>query len=101
MTEPKNIGVIGTGTWGTALARMLNNTGHHITCWSAIPDEIDQLSKNRVHPNLPGTVIPDELVFTKEIAEACTGKDILVFAVPSVYVRNTARSAAPFIAQDR
>ena len=97
MNEQYNIGIIGTGTWGTALACMLSKTGNQVTCWSAIPEEIDKLSGTRIHPNLPGAVIPDEIVFTKEMEEVCKGRDILVFAVPSVYVRDTARKAAPFV----
>jgi len=97
MNEQYNIGIIGTGTWGTALASMLSKTGNQVTCWSAIPEEIDRLSGSRVHPNLPGAVIPEEIVFTKEMEEVCKGRDILVFAVPSVYVRDTARKAAPFV----
>ena len=97
MNEQYNIGIIGTGTWGTALACMLSKTGNQVTCWSAISEEIDKLSGTRIHPNLPGAVIPDEIVFTKEMEEVCRGRDILVFAVPSVYVRDTARKAAPFV----
>ena len=97
MNEQYNIGIIGTGTWGTALACMLSKMGNHVACWSAIPEEIDRLSGSRVHPNLPGAVIPEEIVFTKEMEEVCKGRDILVFAVPSVYVRDTARKAAPFV----
>ena len=80
-----------------ALARMLCNTGHEVTVWSAIEQEIDQFSTTRRHPNLPGMEIPEEIVFTKEIAEACEGKEILLFAVPSPFVRSTARKAAPFV----
>ena len=36
------IGVIGAGTWGIALARMLTNSGHDVTVWSAIEKEIDE-----------------------------------------------------------
>mgnify|MGYP003160501419 CR=1 FL=1 len=38
------IGILGTGTWGTALGRMLANTGHSVVMWSAIEKEIDDLS---------------------------------------------------------
>lgn len=94
----KKIGVLGAGTWGMALARMLSNTGNKITVWSAIEKEIDEFSKTRVHPNLPGMEIPDEVVLTKSIEEVCRGKDLLLFAVPSIFVRKTAEAAAPFIA---
>lgn len=91
------IGVLGAGTWGMALARMLSNMGYDVCVWSALPREVDEYSKTRRHPNLPGMVIPDAITFTGEIGKVCEEKDILLFAVPSVYVRSTARAAAPFI----
>lgn len=91
------IGILGAGTWGMALARMLFNTGHTVTVWSAIEKEIDKFSKTRVHPNLPGMCIPNEIIFTKSLEEVCWNKEILLFAVPSVFVRSTAKSAAPYI----
>ena len=91
------IGVLGAGTWGMALARMLCNSGHQVAVWSAIEREIDEFSVTRRHPNLPGMVIPDELDFTKDIGEVCRDKEVLLFAVPSPFVRATARKAAPYI----
>ncbi len=91
------IGVLGAGTWGIALARMLANDDYDVTVWSAIGSEVDELSEKRVHKNLPGTVIPDSIVFTKDISEVCKDKDVLLFAVPSVYVRGTAEKAREFI----
>ncbi len=95
----KKIGVLGAGTWGMALARVLSNAGHGVTVWSALAREIDEFSATRVHPNLPGMVIPQEIAFTKEIASAVQEKDLIVFAVPSPFVRSTARAAAPFLPQ--
>lgn len=89
--------VLGAGTWGMALARMLALNGNDVTVWSAIGSEIDQMAASHSHPKLPGMVIPDSIRFTKELQAACTGRDFLLFAVPSVFVRNTARSAAPFV----
>jgi len=93
----KKIGVLGAGTWGMALARMLCVSGHSVTVWSAVEREIDEFSVSRRHPNLPGMVIPEEIAFTKEIQTVCADKDILLFAVPSVFVRSTAKAAAPFV----
>jgi glycerol-3-phosphate dehydrogenase (NAD(P)+) len=42
-------------------------------------------------------VIPPEILFTKDMESVCTGKDILLFAVPSPFVRSTAQKAAPYI----
>ena len=91
------IGVLGAGTWGIALARMLANDDYDVTVWSAIESEVDELSEKRVHRNLPGADIPESIVFTKDIEEVCRDKEILLFAVPSVYVRSTVEKAREFI----
>ena len=93
----KKIGVLGAGTWGVALARMLSNAGHEVMIWSALPQEIDQMSATHTHPNLPGMEIPAAITYTKDIGTVCEGKDILLFAVPSPFVRSTARNAKPYI----
>lgn len=92
------IGVIGAGTWGVALARMLTNSNHDVIIWSAIESEIDELSNNREHKNLPGMVIPEATKFTKILEKAVTGMDIVLMAVPSPYVRGTTAKLAPFVA---
>lgn len=91
------IGVLGAGTWGMALARMLANTNNEVMVWSAIDKEIDEFSKTRMHPNLPGMIIPDSIVFTKNIEEVCKNKEILLMAVPSVFVRSTAKLMSEFV----
>ncbi len=93
------VGVLGAGTWGIALARMLSNAGHQVTVWSAIPTEIDFLKKTRRHGNLPNVEIPVEIVFTSDISVVCKEKDILLFAVPSIFVRPTSRHARSFVSQ--
>lgn len=92
-----SIGVLGAGTWGMALAQTLQQGGHQVTVWSALGEEIDALSATRRHPNLPGMDISAQMGFTKCLQQVCEGKDILVFAVPSVFVRNTAAAAVPYI----
>ena len=96
-----SIGVLGAGTWGVALARMLVNAGHEVTVWSALPAEIDELSRTRRQKNLPDMAIPEKAVFTKQLEEACAQKDLILFAVPSVFVRATARAAAPYLGENR
>lgn len=92
-----SIGILGAGTWGIALAKMLATSRHDVCVWSAIEKEIDDLSENRVHPNLPGMTIPNSIVFTKEISQACKEQDVILFAVPSVFVRLTAKLASHYI----
>lgn len=91
-----NIGIIGAGTWGTALALLLHNNGHRITIWSALEDEITQLKQTHEHRNLPGVALPEELFFTADLGEAMDKKEVLVLAVPSVFVRPTAKRMGEF-----
>lgn len=91
------IGILGSGTWGMALARMLYNTGHEVVVWSAIKEEIDELMSTHRQKNLPEMVIPDGIQFTKDISVACKNVEVLLIAVPSIYVRNTICKASEYI----
>lgn len=91
------IGVLGAGTWGMALTRMLSNAGHEMTVWSALTTEIDELNRTRRQKNLPNMEIPVEISFTTDLVKACQEKDILLFAVPSVFVRSTAKRTSEFV----
>ena len=88
--------VIGAGSWGIALASLLHNNGHRVTVWSALPDEITVLKEQRVLPSLPDLELPESMEFTTDLKAAMTGQDLLVMAVPSIYVRPTAGKMAGF-----
>ncbi|MBE6587287.1 MAG: NAD(P)-dependent glycerol-3-phosphate dehydrogenase [Ruminococcaceae bacterium] len=92
--------ILGGGTWGVALAKLLSENGNDVTVWSALPAEIDALAETSRHPNLPGVVLPNELKYTKDIAEAVTGSKYIIFAVASAYIRSTAKAVAPYITED-
>ena len=92
------IGVLGAGTIGMSLARMLYvSGGHEVTVWSAIEKEIDDCVTARKHPNLPGMDIPEGIVFTKDPAEVCRDKEVLMFAIPSVFIRSTVAKLREYI----
>lgn len=92
------VSFLGAGSWGTALAIMLAKNGHDVTLWSAVEAEIDMLAEHREHKDrLPGVKLPDSIALTKDLKEACTGYDLLVFAVASPFVRQTAKNASPYI----
>lgn len=97
MNNEINIAILGAGTWGIALARMLALHECSVSVWSALESEIDVLTEKRAHPNLPSVKIPESITFTKNISQVCANKDIVVFAVPSVYIRSTARLICPYI----
>jgi len=89
------IGIIGAGTWGTALGLLLYNNGHQVALWSAFEEEARSLGAKREHPNLPGIKLPGEMEFTASMERVMEDKEVLVLAVPSIYVRQTAKAMAP------
>ena len=92
----KRIGILGAGTWGTALANLLCKSGHQVMLWSRITEEVNMLVKTHKHKNLPGVEINKDILFTCNIEEAIEGKDVVVIAVPSIYVRETTALAKKY-----
>ena len=85
------IGIIGAGSWGTALTWLLTNNGHNVTVWSALDAEIEMLKKDREQKSkLPGVILSEDTRFTTDLKAAVEGKDLLVLAVPSPFTRSTA-----------
>ena len=92
------IGIIGMGSWGTALAFVLNHNGHDVSMWSKLSDEVAMLNTYYEHQTkLPGVSLSPEIKAVTSLKDVCCGKNLLVFAVPSVFVRQTAKEAAPYI----
>ena len=89
------IAVLGAGTWGIALARILSLNGSEVTVWSKFPEEAEALDTNREAPHLPGVRIPDEIQFTSDPGIAARDADYLLMVVPSIYVRETAALFCP------
>lgn len=97
-TSSRTIGVLGAGSWGTALAILLANRSHKVCLWSALPAEVELLQTKREHVDrLPGSILPESITITKDLEEACKEKDLLVCSVASPYVRKTAKMIAPFV----
>lgn len=85
------IGLIGAGSWGSALAVLLHNNGHEVCVWSKLAEEIAMLQEKHEHKSLPGVRLAEDMVFTLDLEEAVRGKDLLVMAVASPYTRQTAK----------
>ncbi len=93
------INIIGSGSWGTAVAVMLANSGHDILLWSYMEQESIDLKKYRENkPFLPGVTIPDSVKFTSDISD-CGSADIIITAVPSHAMRTTVRQLAPYVSK--
>lgn len=94
------IGVLGAGSWGTALALLLESNGHEIIIWSIDKNEVSMLQEKREHETkLPGIKLPESMRITNEIEEAIRDMDFCVLAVPSPFTRSTARLMKPYVAE--
>lgn len=92
------VGIMGAGSWGTALSLLLHKNGHEVTVWSINAEEVEMLSREREHKSkLPGVKIPEDMEFTTDMEKTVTDKDFVVLAVPSTFTRSTARNMCPFI----
>lgn len=93
----KNIGIIGSGTWGTALANILALKGHKVYLYSHFKKEYEGLKETRRHPNLKDTLLEKTIVFSNSLEESIKGKDIIVFASPSPFAREMTKLCKPYL----
>ena len=94
------VGVLGSGAWGLALARLFSREGHDVVVWSESAETASRLSETRTIP-LPGDPeLPAEVALTTSVVEACAEKDVVVFVTSSRFVRSMAAQAAPLVCPD-
>ena len=94
------VGVIGAGSWGIALAKLLRTNGNEVTVWSIVEEEVAMLCREHEHiDKLPGVKLPEDVLFTTDLKEAIVGKEFLILAVPSVFTRSTAKSMAGYVTE--
>ncbi len=87
----KKVCVLGGGSWGIAVARLLCDNGHQVCIWEFNPADADALRKKREHSRkLPGIVLPDQIGITSDINEASEGAEFVCFVIPSHTVRQSA-----------
>ena len=86
----EKIGVIGAGSWGTALAILLNENGNDVTLWSHRETEAEHMRQSRECSKLPGIKIPEAVEITSDLKQAVSGQKVLVMVVPSRCMRETA-----------
>ena len=92
------VGIMGAGSWGTAISWLLTNNGHEVTVWSIDAKEVEMLDREREHKSkLPGVKLQNSIHFTNEIREGIEGKDFVVLAVPSPFTRSTAQKMRPYV----
>ena len=85
----KKVTVLGAGSWGTALAVLLQKRGHDVALWGRIEDGIEDVARKRVNFRyLPEVNIPDEIRVTADLDYALKRPELLVLSVPSQALRS-------------
>lgn len=91
------VGVIGAGSWGTALAILLNENKNDVVLWSHRESEAEKIRKTRITSKLPEIRLPEEIRVTSDLEEAVADREVLILVVPSSCVRETAQKMSGFV----
>lgn len=101
LKDIENVGVIGAGSWGTALAHLLASRGYNVCIWAYEQEVVDAI--NDKHENtafLPGIELPPNLSATRSLETACANKDMMVLVTPSHVTRQVIGEAAEFMPEN-
>lgn len=92
------VSVIGAGSWGMAIAKVLDTNGHEVTVWSHREEEAERLREIRENDTkLPGVKLSESVQFTSDLEAAVKAGALLILAVPSTAVRSTAHQMASYV----
>ena len=97
----KNISIIGSGSWGCALAIHLAKMGHNVKIWSFLEEEANLINNEKKCKFLPQAIIPDNVVCFTNLKTAIDGTDILLIVTPSKFVRETVKKFKEYITNQR
>ena len=93
----KNICILGSGSWGTALGIHLAKMGHNIKIWSYLQEEADMINNERKCKFLPEVEIPNNIVSTTDFEEAISESEMILIVTPSKAVRETLKKCKEYI----
>ena len=91
------VGILGAGTFGIALAKLLAEKGIDVTVYSHSKDKVIKLRETNRHERFLDIPLPTSIKYTSEISEAVIDKNIVLFALPSTTIREVARSIKPYV----
>ena len=93
--------VLGSGSWGTAFGKVLADAGTDVVLWARRADLAEAVRDRHENPDyLPGIVLPHNLTATADPAEAVTGADFVVLAVPSQTLRDNLAAVVPALGRN-
>lgn len=92
-----NISIIGSGSWGSALAIHLANRGNNIKMWSFSQEEADLINHEKKCKFLPQATMPEKIICTTDFKEAIEGTEMLLIVTPSKFVRDTIQKFKAYV----
>lgn len=99
--QSRDVVVLGGGSWGTALAILLQGRGHQVSIWELVVERAAEMRTHRENKAmLPGIHINEDILITPDIERAKKGNNIVVFVVPSHGLRATAELIVPLLRGD-
>ncbi len=93
----KKIGIIGSGSWGVALAIHLASLGNEVKIWSFMQEEADMINNEKKCKFIPDAVIPENVICTTSYKEAIEGTDFILHVTPSKFTRNTLKEYKQYV----
>ena len=93
----KKVCIIGSGSWGSALAIHAANMGHEVRLWSFSEPEKDLINNEHKCKFLPLATMPDSIKCTTDIKEAVVGSDMILHVTPSKFTRDTVKKYKEYV----
>ena len=93
----KKIAIIGSGSWGVALAMHIAKLGHNVKIWSFLKEEADLINNEKKCKFLPEVIIPNNIMATQSFEECVKDSDYIFHVTPSKVVRNTVKQYKEFV----
>ena len=86
------IAVLGAGSWGTALAMVLSENGHHVNIWGNMPERIEEINQKHTNEHyLPGVKLSESIVGHTDLKEALKEVGFILLVVPTSAIRSVTK----------
>ena len=93
----KNVAIIGSGSWGVALAIHLANLGNNVKIWSFMQEEADLINKEKKCKFLPEVKLPKNIECMTDYKSVIENSDFILHVTPSKFVRNIVKEYKQYV----